>query len=314
MGLALWGGSPGLSGIGAVTPGTTPIVGGTNTRVLFDDNGVIGESANLTFDKTNSILTLGADVNLVRQAANTLALRNVTSAQTFQLYRTYTDGSNYEHLTIGADDATAGLTGFSLLVRSAGTGAARALYLGTTGNAALAFITNNSTKWTLQATGHLTANTDNAYDIGASGATRPRNYYGGGTITTASTIQSTAGNVTGQGFVLNRGAANYGAILDNGDGIFRFYNGTSNNFTGIQLGGTSSQFPSIYTVNPSTASPGIRFQTADLSTGIYLQGLEQTAPAAAPRQWLSYLRPRQRRRQDPVDGNLCIWCGATTRN
>lgn len=227
-------------------------------------------------------VTINGDVKLVRDAANTLALRNGTSAQAFNLYRTYTDASNYERLFVGADHAGTGITGYGIFAESAGTGAARALYIGTTGNAALAFVTNNSSKWTMQAAGHLTANTDNTYDIGASGATRPRNYYGGGTITTASTIQSTAGNVTGQGFVLNRGAANYGAILDNGDGIFRFYNGASNSFTGIQLGGTTSQFPSIYTVNPSTTSPGIRIQTADLSTGIYLQGLEQTAPAAAP--------------------------------
>lgn len=57
MGLALWGGSPGLSGIGAVTPGTTPIVGGTDKRVLFDDNGVVGESSGFTFDKASSLLT-----------------------------------------------------------------------------------------------------------------------------------------------------------------------------------------------------------------------------------------------------------------
>jgi hypothetical protein len=40
------------------------------------------------------------DVNLYRDAANTLALRNVTNAQAFNIYNTYTDASNYERLAI----------------------------------------------------------------------------------------------------------------------------------------------------------------------------------------------------------------------
>lgn len=41
------------------------------------------------------------DVALRRDAANTLALRNSTSAQTFNIYNTYTDASNYERLSVG---------------------------------------------------------------------------------------------------------------------------------------------------------------------------------------------------------------------
>tara|TARA_R110001632_G_scaffold84771_2_gene186686 strand:- start:47 stop:955 length:909 start_codon:yes stop_codon:yes gene_type:complete len=40
--------------------------------------------------------TLGGDLYLFRDAANTLAQRNSTNAQTFNLYNTYTDASNYE--------------------------------------------------------------------------------------------------------------------------------------------------------------------------------------------------------------------------
>lgn len=38
----------------------------------------------------------GRDVKLARDAANVLALRNSANAQTFRLYNTYTDASNYE--------------------------------------------------------------------------------------------------------------------------------------------------------------------------------------------------------------------------
>lgn len=40
------------------------------------------------------------DVILARDAANTLAQRNGANAQTYRLYGTYTDGSNYEWLTL----------------------------------------------------------------------------------------------------------------------------------------------------------------------------------------------------------------------
>ena len=39
-----------------IVPGTTPISGGTNTRVLFDDNGFVGESAGLTYTKASGLL------------------------------------------------------------------------------------------------------------------------------------------------------------------------------------------------------------------------------------------------------------------
>lgn len=45
------------SGGGGLTPGTTVITGGTNTRVLFDDNGVLGEDAGLTYVKGSATLT-----------------------------------------------------------------------------------------------------------------------------------------------------------------------------------------------------------------------------------------------------------------
>lgn len=46
------GGSSGLS------IGSTVIVGGTDTRVLFNDGGVLGEDSAFTWDKTNDLLTI----------------------------------------------------------------------------------------------------------------------------------------------------------------------------------------------------------------------------------------------------------------
>lgn len=68
--------------------------------------------------------------NLFGDAANTLALRNGTNAQTFCLYGTYTDASNYERVCLSYD----GSGYFRLQSSAAGTGAARGLMLHGAGN------------------------------------------------------------------------------------------------------------------------------------------------------------------------------------
>ena len=44
------------SGSSGITVGTTTITSGTNTRVLFDDAGTVGESAGLTYTKATGLL------------------------------------------------------------------------------------------------------------------------------------------------------------------------------------------------------------------------------------------------------------------
>lgn len=61
------------SAASGITAGTSVITGGTNTRVLFDDSGVIGESAGLTYTKASSLLTAG---NVTVAAAGVLKLGN----------------------------------------------------------------------------------------------------------------------------------------------------------------------------------------------------------------------------------------------
>ena len=82
-----------------------------------------------------SYLNIGSsannDVQLSRDAANTLALRNGANAQTFNLYGTYTDASNYERLSLyfsGSND-------FALSTSKAGTGSNRSLTFETYGAA-----------------------------------------------------------------------------------------------------------------------------------------------------------------------------------
>jgi len=72
----------------------SPSTGVLNTRVR------VGRTPQEGFNLLGALNYLGIneDVFLSRDAANTLAQRNSTNAQTFNLYGTYTDSSNYRRL------------------------------------------------------------------------------------------------------------------------------------------------------------------------------------------------------------------------
>lgn len=183
-----------ISGNGATVAVSTPLIDGSQTwnnaatdfvgagiditdnasgnlSVLFRTryNGALRMSVdkfgNVTANAAAGGFVIAGDTILRRDAPNTLALRNGTSVQTFNVYNTYTDASNYETGYIK-------WTSNSLFVGtgSAGTGVARTLTLAT----------NGSGRWTVDTSGHLAANVDNAYDIGASAASRPRNLFTAG--------------------------------------------------------------------------------------------------------------------------------------
>ena len=63
--------------------------------------GTIYAAQNLVLGGDTSAISMGTlgDINLIRDAANTLAQRNGVNAQTKRLYGTFTDASNYRRLT-----------------------------------------------------------------------------------------------------------------------------------------------------------------------------------------------------------------------
>ena len=71
---------------GSVTVSGAPVIAGTYLQAL----------------ENNTFLYAGAsaDLALARDAANTLALRNGTNAQTFNIYNTYTSGTSYERYSV----------------------------------------------------------------------------------------------------------------------------------------------------------------------------------------------------------------------
>ena len=98
-------------------------VGGNETAYLSNGGAftVGGSSASIAFSSA-TLDTTAADLTLYRDSANTLAQRNSTNAQTFRLYGTYTDASNYERLGINWSSNTA-----TIQTENAGTGTARDL-------------------------------------------------------------------------------------------------------------------------------------------------------------------------------------------
>lgn len=147
-------------------------------------NPLITGKAPFTYSATSitvpSASTFGwSDVILARDAANTLAQRNSTTGQTYRIYNTFTDASNYERGEIRWNSNQ-----FQIITAKAGTGTDRSMLVGTGGVASLVFQTSGTARWNIGSTGHWLAITNNTYDIGASGATSPRTIYAATSVVT----------------------------------------------------------------------------------------------------------------------------------
>ncbi len=82
------------------------IQGATGAANYYDaTNNLFRGSGGIQLQHDSALLKMGGsdDVVMARDAANTLALRNSTNAQTFNIYNTWTDASNYERAVIKWD-------------------------------------------------------------------------------------------------------------------------------------------------------------------------------------------------------------------
>lgn len=151
----------------AYTFSGTPVFQARNSGAWVWGSGIF-----FNWTSTTDAVAGTIDLTLGRDAANTLAQRNGTNAQTFRLYGTFTDSSNYERLGLFYNG-----TQYRIATQQAGTGAAKALQLGTEGTAAINFLIGGTTTWNITTSGHMTLTTDATYDVGAAGANRPRTIY-----------------------------------------------------------------------------------------------------------------------------------------
>jgi hypothetical protein len=177
--------------------------GNVNSASLNSGGVALRSTSTVAWGSGTSVTS--ADLFVARDAANTLAQRNGVNAQAFRVYNTFTDASNYERVALKAET-----TYFRIITEKAGTGAARAL----------AFATDGLNRWEINTGGHFLAAADNTYDIGASGANRPRNIWLGSGVITADSGTVAFGNraaisATNTNIVrISNAAINSGATLE----------------------------------------------------------------------------------------------------
>jgi hypothetical protein len=181
------------------------------------------------------------DCFLARDAANTLALRNGTSAQDFRVYNTFTDTSNYERgyfryasntLRIGHEAGGTGSAhrniqfdyGSLASVTFRSTAGVQVLVLSDSGGVSLGR--------------GLLFGTDNTYDIGAAASGRPQFVYAASGLRTDGSVR--CGPTSAVQFGTNRAV-----IASASDGVLSFYNAAQNDFARIQFGGTTNAFPAL---------------------------------------------------------------------
>lgn len=137
--------------------------GATRPRDLYlGRNAAVGGNVSLLSNAGALSFGLLGDILLVRDAANVLAQRNGVTGQELRVYNTYTDAGNYER---GFSKWTGNV--FAIGTEAAGTGVGRAVH----------FYMNGAARWLIDTSGHFIAAIDNTYDIGAIGATRPRDFF-----------------------------------------------------------------------------------------------------------------------------------------
>jgi hypothetical protein len=113
------------AGLGLIGNNSSPLSAGAIGVLIRRGTGaIISDTEALCFGNT---FTLAVGTRLYQDAAGIFAQRNGTNAQTYRLYNTYTDTSNYERLSFNWDTNV-----FKIKSEAAGTGTVRGIQLGST--------------------------------------------------------------------------------------------------------------------------------------------------------------------------------------
>lgn len=111
-------GGPGISFSGAATTGFFLNSGLMRVSVVGTETAAFLGSGEFRLQGSASAISWAGDVYLARGAANVLAQRNSTNAQTMQWFGTFTDASNYTRAAVNTTSTTV-----TFAAETAGTGA-----------------------------------------------------------------------------------------------------------------------------------------------------------------------------------------------
>ncbi len=162
-----------LIGDGSTTNPTIANSASTNTGIYFPGSNQVGIVANGVATATfaggaspgmtlasNAYFGISSDVFLLRDAAQVFAQRNSTNAQTFRIYNTYTDASNYERASLGWASNV-----FTIGTEMLGTGTARNIAINAA-NGALGLLQVNGTSSLIWGNTSVTPGTTDTFDLG----------------------------------------------------------------------------------------------------------------------------------------------------
>jgi hypothetical protein len=151
-----------ISGL-VFTPGSVPYAG--------VDGKLTQDNANFFWDYGNKRLGIGT--NGPSYSLHIVGDTNALADTALRVENTNIGATAYSVL-----DLVAGSSGLRMYVPSQSV-TEQAAWIGTTASKPLALATNSVIKWRVLSSGHIVAEIDNTYDIGAAAATRPRTGYFG---------------------------------------------------------------------------------------------------------------------------------------
>lgn len=199
------------------------VVGGTNTQIQFNDAGLFGGTANLTFNKTTNVLTLTG--NLVTNNANlgNAATANYFVGNLFGVANSATIANTANTLSGKIDPLTYGIENVSIITAQTGT-------------YNFDLISNAIRYSTGTATGNLTVN------------------FRGNSTTTLTSLLGVGESITGT-YVMTTGSTPYGVTglqIDGSNQTIR-WSGLSANLTPTQYSNTIVSY--TFTMIKTSASP-----------------------------------------------------------
>lgn len=214
-------------------------------------NQRLPSGGSLAWDSSGSP-NVSPDTYILRDAPNTVALRNGTAAQALNVYGSYTDVSNRDYVSISK--AAGGDVNIS--AQGVGTGFGGSIVFGVplSGGAGVA----SSNVWKITQ-GNLIAVSTNAYDIGTSvtvGA--PRNIYAGTNLSAGGALFTAGSKIAGQA-----------------DGVFRFSNNAGTQTVDLTIGASN-----LLTLNGGLTANGNFISGGFLKSASYTVGTVPSASAA----------------------------------